>query len=109
MNSQLFTELWRVFGGPDGVDEPLKCGHGGVDLENARGHGLSRVLLAIDEVPSRLTRPAPTFEILKAHLGYLPNPNTLFPEENSDDNFEKMRGKPGVPAQGSGTSMPIKN
>lgn len=77
MNSQLFTELGRVFGGPDGVDEPLECGHGGVDLENARGHSLSRVLLAIDEVPPRLTRPAPpTFEILKAHLGSLPNPNT---------------------------------
>lgn len=65
-NSQLLAELRRVLWSAKRVDEPLKGGHGGVDLEDPGGDGLSRVLLAIDAIsPQR--RGAARLEIPEAH------------------------------------------
>lgn len=90
-DSQLLAKLGGVLRGAKGVDEPLERGNGGVDLENAGGHGLGRVLLAIDEVSPRGTIGPPTFQILKAHIGSLSlkKPN-FFPEKIRTGNSRKF-------------------
>lgn len=63
---KLLTELRGIFRGSEGVDESLKRGHGGVDLENSGRHRLRRVLLPVDRSTPRPERAA-SFDVLEAH------------------------------------------
>ena len=63
---QPLAELRCVFGGSEGVDEPLEGGDGGVDLEYSGGHRLRGILLAVEVAPPGTERPA-SLDVLKAH------------------------------------------
>lgn len=60
--------LRGIFGGSEGVDEPVEGADGSVDLENPGRHGLRCVLLAVDEVSPRGNKAPTGFQILKAHF-----------------------------------------